>query len=255
MLDKHLDARGLGISLPTEQGGHDYALESRLRSRHTLVFADLLAYDLSPSSDYGSLGYKHLPPGLTSAKPFDLVILDGHYLDAGYRSSDNPHTRSPKSDVQRLLVAQIVIAFQAVATGGTIVMKLGSPENHVTARVLWMLDQLCGELVTYKPRTSHATRNMFYAVAKRVGYGRQGRRMNKWWRAFQELWVKLSVKNGKKGGRWMSEKDLDFLISTQQLNATWGSRLVELGHDVWSRQSEALFAKACKNLDSVMYEE
>jgi hypothetical protein len=65
--------------------------------------------------------------------------------------------------------------------GGTVIIKLGQPEHHLTARVLWMLDMLSSRLVTYKPRTMHASKNMFYAVAFGVGKGRNGRKMNDYW--------------------------------------------------------------------------
>jgi hypothetical protein len=47
----------------------------------------------------------------------------------------------------------------------------------------------------------------------------------------------------------MMEHDLDFLISVERLEATYKSRLMQLGKEVWKRQAEALFAKACREQD------
>ncbi len=230
------DARGVGISLPEIQGGHNYELEYWLRSRMKLNWVDLTYYKLHPSAD--QIRGKILEPLPDACKDFDLVILDGHYLRDLYVT---PLLAEPESwDRERLHVSQMIIALKAVKTGGSILIKLSHPEWTVTAQTLYLLDVLSTELKTYKPRRAHVTRGTFYAIAKGVGYGPKGSLKEEYLRQYQEYWYDISFGGDEGKGSQSTGSDTGFVASFEELVDGYLERVAELGKDPWTVQSNAL---------------
>ncbi|KAF7977153.1 hypothetical protein HWV62_4571 [Athelia sp. TMB] len=254
VLNQHKASRGFGISLPLSQGGHKFLLEEHLQSRYTVMFTDLTYFTLGPSDSSlstleSSLTPNHLPtnnqnpPPLQSLPPqikngnFSLVILDGHLL----RTQEG--VRSWEYD--RLLIAQLIIGLQGLKLGGTLVVKLSRPDAVRTAKLLYMLDGLseAGGLVTCKPRSMHASRGTFYAVARNVGHGQIP--VADMLLGLRKLWQDLTFGGTEGCGRFLEEADLDFIVTTEDLVGSstrdgYLCRLVELARDVWVGQAEAL---------------
>lgn len=233
VLQRNRWARGVGVSLPVDEGGHKFVLGAHLRNRFHLHLADMTSYlQLGPSfSDH-----PRLRPAPAQMKPasFDLVLLDGHQL----RTQKSDY--SAPWDIDRLLISQIILAFQSVRTGGNMVVKLTHPERVLTAQILYILDVLSENLATFKPRTMHMTRGSFYAVATGVGKGEEGAKVPEMIRALQELWVETTFGGEEGNGRYIESSDLDFAISTEELKATYLERLIELGKDIWDYQAQSL---------------
>ena len=236
ILSSNPDAKGVGISLPIDQRGHQYSLEHWLRPRIKLKWADLTYYKLHPAAR--ELRGKRLQQFPDSYKDFDLVLLDCHYLHDQYLS---PGLAQPEPwDIHRLWLSQIIIALQAVKDGGTIVMKLSHVEGTTTAQNLYLLDVLSSELQTYKPRRALAKRGTFYAIAKGVGYGPKGSLKAEYIQKYQELWYDVSFGGEEGKGRWSSIDDLEFIASYEKLADEYLERLADLGKNPWITQTHGL---------------
>jgi hypothetical protein len=160
---------------------------------------------------------------------FDLVLLDGHAL----RTAASATARNGAC----LFLSQLIICLQTIAVSGTIIMKLSRPERPVTAKMLYLLDVLSLSVKTWKPVFIHATRPTFYAVAKGVGYGRQGHRLQEFLYNLKVIWVHLM-----NGGpcKSLEPEDLDFVVTNAALEASYSARLSELSDHIWMVQEESL---------------
>ena len=238
MLRKNPDATGVGISLPVEQGGHPFLLESALRPRFVLHFADILYYQLQGSAEDPLAGHqlRPLPEGI--ARQFDLAMLDGHQL----RIYRGPSMQVAEEwDRQRLLVAQFVIALRAVAIGGTLVVKLTHAEKENSATWLLFLCSISKRLTTWKPRTIHATRGTFYAIAQGVGIGGEEETLTEPIRLLEDIWHDISFGGEEGKGRPMNASDYNAITRREEIMSTAGiERLLELGRDPWTVQADAL---------------
>lgn len=231
MLKKNHRARGLGISLEEEKGGHKYLLKSKLGKRHELVSANLTYFQLGPTPILDTDKLQFLPDSFVS-EIFDLCILDAHQL--------RWQKDAEGWDGWRLAISQIILALEGIKRGGTLIMKLSRPDHLYTARILWMLDQVSTDLQACKPLTMHRDRGSFYAIALGVGLREPaGPALPSFLHAFQKLWVELTF-GGDGDGRWMTDEDLDFLISEEELALFFADRLIQLGRPVWFIQAQAL---------------
>ncbi|EPQ53652.1 hypothetical protein GLOTRDRAFT_45291, partial [Gloeophyllum trabeum ATCC 11539] len=232
ILTKNRKARGIGVSLPVEEGGHESMLENEFQPRFDLYFADITSFQLGPSTiDHER--FWSLPTPISSGR-FDLVIVDGHQLRTQVSEYAAPW------DIDRLLISQIIIALQTVRPGGTIIIKLTHPESIMTAKVLFLLESLSKRLSTYKPRTMHTKRGSFYAVAR--GLGKESDRLPEVLHALKELWVEMTFGGEEGKGRFLLWGDLDFAVTTEELHRAYLDRLIELGRGVWDAQAQALHA-------------
>ena len=230
ILDKNPNANGTGVSLPVDDGGHEFLLEEHHRSRFQLFNANLTYYQLGPTViDNGRL--QSLPFDIIEA-PFDVVLLDGHQLRT--QASALPW------DSSRLLISQLILGMQSVKNGGTIIMKLPLPHKPVSARILHLLDTTSSRILGWKPNIMHANRGTFYAVAKGVGDGRGGHRIPSILEALKTLWVSLTFGGEEGSGRYMVPEDLDFLISMDDLVSHRLDWLTKLGTPLWNVQKTAL---------------
>ena len=233
ILSKNLRSTGTGISLPTQDGGHEFLLEENLRSRLDLNFTDLTTYQLGPTF----INDPRLNPLPFNANTHrcDLVLLDGHPLRPSTQSS---HDHQMMSNL--LLISQLIIGLQAITTSGTIVMKLAKPERKVTAKIMYMLDMLSIHLASWKPVCMHATRDTFYIVAKGVGYGKQGYRLQDWLNRLKWLWVDMKYGPMFASKRLLNDADLDFIVSNLELETIFRDRLQQLSAHIWQVQVSSL---------------
>jgi hypothetical protein len=202
-------------------------LEKYHRARFNLLSADLTYFQLGPSF-VNDPRLKTLPPAI-KYRTCDLVILDGHFL----RTQKN----AERHDYDRLLISQLVMGLQAVKAGGIIVLKLSKPDNVRTAKLLYMLDAISDYLETCKPRSMHANRGTFYAIAKGV---RLGTETVGYLENLKRLWFELTFGGDAGGGRFLNETDLNFVVTTDELVDRYVARLIELGREVWIVQAICL---------------
>lgn len=225
------EARGAGVSLPKEEGGHPWLLRGDLNDRFELIWRDLLSYDLGPPPLRPLAGYDPFP---FFDQTFNLVLLDGHRLRT---QVETEYTRA--TDYYRLLLAQFQIGLLCVIEGGTIVMKLSRVEDDVSARVLFMLDKVADELYAHKPASIHQNRATFYAIAKGV---RHGETLDSYVAALQKSWYDMTYGGSDGRGVWVPQRRLlEDVVSFEELTEETNlDRLVALGADAWKTQLVAL---------------
>jgi hypothetical protein len=85
----------------------------------------------------------------------------------------------------------------------------------------------------------HTLRGTFYAIAQGVGAGTNADRLPAILESLKNLWVELTF-GGEGLGRYMTDDDLDFIVSIEDLIPTYLDRLVELGREVWKIQMNSL---------------
>ncbi len=248
ILQKVRSASGVGISLPERMGGHPFLLENHLRSRYTHLQEDILGYDSSPvlPSKVNDRPRRRLRDTLIGH--FLIVILDGHAL----RTYQHPSITTLDADADllkaahgsyrdRLLIAQLIIALESVAPGGTIVMRLSHIECFPAAQLLYLLDNISDEVVLHKPQTMHTTRGTSYVIAKGVFCSKQASKREQYLLGLQTVWSQLQQGGPHEGvGRMLVDGDLDFIASAEAILENYVDRLVELGRQTWWTQAEGL---------------
>jgi hypothetical protein len=229
-LRKNASANGTGVSLPVDDGGHEFLLEEHHRARFHLYSTNLTYYQLGPSIIVDDR--LQTVPSQISEHSFDLVLLDGHQLRT--QASALPW------DSTRLLISQLILGLQSVKEGGTVIMKLPMPHKPIAARILYLFHTISFRLLRWKPRSMHASRGTFYMVAKGVGNGKEGPRIPIILQALKNLWVNLTFGGEEGSGRHLIPGDLDFLISMDDLVSHHLDWLTKLGTPLWKVQKTAL---------------
>ncbi|KAF9006832.1 hypothetical protein BDZ89DRAFT_1079550 [Hymenopellis radicata] len=238
-----LDLGGTGVSLPPQQGGHKNLLEGKYLRRLTLLEADMTMFNLTP--DKPSLFRDSFPmepiPSCISSKRFEFVLCDAHPVP----TRDIP----PPLISQRLLLSQLVMAFERVKPGGTIIIRFSHPERLDTAQYMYMFDRVSdGQVSVKKPETMHGTRGSFYLVAKNVGGTAESRAyLETYLEELRRLWWEIS---GEGARSLKQEEDMNFVAPLEtMIRPEVLAMIVELGRPVWSvqlRQLERLDMKLAK---------
>ncbi|KAK0211389.1 hypothetical protein DFS33DRAFT_1496072 [Desarmillaria ectypa] len=225
ILDKNTLARGFGISLSPQEGGHNFLMDSSLLNRYSIVFANMAKFELGPNSDPELLP---IPD-----RTFDLVVLDAHHL-----------RNQPQRASYKVYISQLILGLKAVKVGGSIVLKLHRPESDYSARLLYLLDKVCWRIKTFKPMSMHKDRGSFYVIARGVGLDVHRRpsieRQTLLLHAVESLQI-LWVDLGEEGReRDLVSEDLNFIITVDELVKEYTDRLGWLGRKVWEIQARAL---------------
>jgi hypothetical protein len=229
-LSNNTSATGTGVSLPVDDGGHEFLLEEHHRSRFHLYSTNLTYYQLGPSIiDDDRL---QTIPFQISERSFDLVLLDGHQLR-------NQASALPW-DGDRLFISQLILGLHGVKEGGTVIMKLPMPHKPIAARILYLFHTISSQLLCWKPRSMHANRGTFYMVAKGVGNGQECSRIPIILQGLENIWVSLTFGGEDGSGRYLIPGDLDFLISMDDLVGHHLDWLMKLGTPLWKVQKTAL---------------
>ncbi|KAI0365198.1 hypothetical protein BV20DRAFT_775061 [Pilatotrama ljubarskyi] len=241
-------ARGVGISLSEAQGGNTFLLDSFYSPRYEYIEQDLLEYDFHAIRDEGeehNISGTSFPPAFLDR--FQLVLLDCHPLRAYSPTctvaSEVPWRYSaPGAYSGALLITQFIIALGCVQPGGTIIVKLSHIEGSPAAQLLYLLDTISESLLVLKPRTMHANRSSFYAIAKGVGMEKHAALKGQYLEGLKALWYELKYGRPGGGARGLTETDLDFVVSVDTILDMEGylMRLIELGRGVWATQVEGL---------------
>ena len=229
ILRRNPNAQGVGVSLDPEMGGSGLTIPFPELERFKMHWSDLTYLAICAP------GIPPLPPGgvALSPLPFDptgfrVVILDGMYRNPPQELNSHPW------DMDRLLIAQLIIGLECLDGGGTLLVKFNHLESVVTAQLVYMLDVLSKRVIAFKPFL-HATRGSFYAVATGVGLERKNYLKN-----LKTVWWNLTYDGPKGEGRYLKEEDLNFIVEFETLEESYLERLIELGRGAWRAQSKAL---------------
>jgi hypothetical protein len=116
------------------QEGYELELSKELKS-FNITWADIIRYWFGSDEDHSRANadqFGNLLPDVLLTTPFDFVTV---ILGASIIYSDTPDNRS---DVDRLLVAQLIVGFPSIRQGGTLAVKLTHIERVMTAKLLYL---------------------------------------------------------------------------------------------------------------------
>lgn len=86
----------------------------------------------------------------------------------------------------------------------------------------------------------YANRGTFYAVAEGVGSDFKGIKLPSYIRDLQKLWFSLSHGGANAGGRYMTDEDVDFIISVDDIIDNHLDWLANFRNPLWHVQANAL---------------
>ncbi|KAB5551426.1 hypothetical protein GE09DRAFT_1059878 [Coniochaeta sp. 2T2.1] len=160
-------AKVRAITLSMDKGGHDVVIPV---DGETVVceYADITMY-----AAVMDVGKEDIPAGHPDAenfrynKPFegekfDLVFCDGQVLRTQERQSYRE-----QYEAIRLLTSQLVIAFQRMREGATMICLLHRVEDWTTTQLLYTMSKVA-DVELFKPEYTWGKRGSFYLVAKNV---------------------------------------------------------------------------------------
>ncbi|KAF9539891.1 hypothetical protein CPC08DRAFT_770899 [Agrocybe pediades] len=233
ILSKNWRSTGCGVSLPIEEGGHEFLMSNPSeRYRYTLFSGNITKYALAPAA-LNDPRFSPLPDAIDYPNKFNIVLLDAYQL--------RTQTERLRSERDRLLISQLIIALKSVQPGGTIIMKLAIPHRILPAKIVYMFKMISGEVQRWKPRTMHENRGKFYLVARDVGGSEEtGLNQATFLRALRRVWTELTFGSKNGYGRILKTKDLDFVVTNRELAGDHIKWLVEFGNPLWEVQEACL---------------
>ncbi|KAB5588888.1 hypothetical protein CTheo_7674 [Ceratobasidium theobromae] len=231
------NAVGMGISLPTEEGGHGYAIPQDVRHRIDVHLADLTLFDLAPAmpkpdvpEPSGSCALACvLAPIPFALNSFDFVIGDAH------NSRLHPDNELRPWSWTRLLISQVLLALHAVENNGTIFLKLSRVECPLTARILLAFSRIAGYTHTIKSKMIHRKRGTFYLLARGIRvYSFEYRRFVA---GLQKLWCIMTFGGDKGYGRDIKWVEQDLITPWKTVLSPNGvNKIAQLGVHMWRIQ-------------------
>lgn len=206
VLSKWPEARGVGVSLPVELGGHSLAVPAELRNRLEVHWADVTMFDLAPSLIHGFWDASIFTPCPIPPRSFDFVMVDGHQPPC--MIDDDP--RAPWSR-DRLLLSQLLAGLRAIKPSGILLAKLSLQVSvPLMERIVLALSRLTFHPVrAIKPTSIYATAATFYILVAFPDPARCDRLV----RILEGLWYFMTFSGRNGFGRGLTESDMD-LIAT-----------------------------------------
>jgi 23S rRNA U2552 (ribose-2'-O)-methylase RlmE/FtsJ len=215
-----------GISLPVESGGHPMMMPDWVGSKRLAV----LWLDITMLSS--ELGIPNIPPdhpdfsSFSTLRPwygqqFDLIFCDGAVL----RTQDRANYRG-KMESTRLLTSQLVLAFQRIKPGGTLICRLHKIEGVDTANLLCVLEKL-SSMQVWKPPRAHITRSSFYVIAKGVQpQSPEGiRAINEW----KKIWSDATLNTAPtEESHSFDSQDPSRIQDAEEIVRSFGQKLINL---------------------------
>jgi hypothetical protein len=101
---------------------------------------------------------------LDQNETFDLVLCDGQVLRNHERAS---YREGLRRQYTRLLMSQLILGFQHLRPGGTMIVLLHKLEAWDTVQVLYEFNKF-SSVRLFKSKKSHAIRSAFYMIASNV---------------------------------------------------------------------------------------
>ncbi|KAL6722306.1 hypothetical protein ACLMJK_001413 [Lecanora helva] len=232
-----------GLTLPVSLGGHPVLVPFGSAERLDVSFLDvtMLATEFGvsdipvdhPEKIHLSL-WRHKRPWADTL--FDLVFCDGNSL-----RTHEPHYAEYRKQHEktRLMCSQLILAFQRIRPGSTVIMLLHNVEMWETAELLERIDKV-SEMTLFKSTVSHRIRGSFYLIAKNVQpYLPEALEAVAHWKV---VWKRTTFPEPAETNM-QSPTDADKGTERKEvveLLANFSDRLIGLGEPIWKIQSEAL---------------
>ncbi|KAF8595965.1 hypothetical protein BDV93DRAFT_611152 [Ceratobasidium sp. AG-I] len=210
VLSKWPSARGVGISLPVEHGGHSLAVPTKLRDRLEVHWADVTMFNLAPHLLHEQWDTSILTPHPIQPRSFDFVMADGHEHPA--MPTGNPRAVWNKD---RLLLSQLLLALQAIKPGGTLLAKFTLQHSVLlTRRIIVALSRLSSTPVkSIKPTSIYADKKTFYILVQAVN----AEKCSELVRTLEDFWCFMTFGGPKEVGRGLVESDLEAIAKSSEV--------------------------------------
>jgi len=236
LLRQNWTAIGQGIALPEEKGGIPCLLDPPYVARIQIHSHDVTHFDLSPMDKKPLFRYDTIP----FDTKFDHVILDAHRFDTGNE------TVVPW-EPERMVLSQLIIAFEYTVTDGTVVIRLGNIERDKTIATLYLLSLVFKTVKVLKPRSSHTHRGSFYAVASGFQNNVESPcRLLSMIHILRTRWWEATF-GGEEGNGTNPVEWWRGIFSTESLPELFGEKLIQLAIPVWDIQITGLKSYFRKN--------
>jgi len=223
-------AKAVGITLPSDKGGHKVLLNSY---RSTILYHDITMFakefgvDEVPCTHPGHDSFSLERPFMDQR--FDFVICDGQVL----RTHERPEYRE-RTEAYRLTSAQLILALQRIRDGGTLIILLHKIEALDTIELLHLFSQF-SDIEVFKPSKKHAIRPTFYLIAKNVQPSVASARVAVM--AWKKAWWNATFGGEQGVGARKFEIDDKY---AQEIIDSFGDRFTTLARPVWKIQADAL---------------
>ncbi|KAG8692614.1 hypothetical protein FRC11_003486 [Ceratobasidium sp. 423] len=202
ILTRHPNARGMGVSLPIEYGGHSLAVPLNLRDRLQVHWADITMLDHAPSLVQGFWDTSIFQTSPIPERAFDFVIVDGHQPPC--MLVDDPRALWSRD---RLLISQLLAALRAVKPTGTLFAKLSLQVSvPLMERIVLALSRLTPiPIRAVKPTSIYATAGTFYVLLHAPDPLRCFRLV----RVLEGLWYFMTFSGPNGFGRGLKDHEMD----------------------------------------------
>jgi hypothetical protein len=224
------EARALGFSLPTGEGGHNVLLPQHPKVALKFLDVTMLAEDMGQSiipDEHPDVG-KFLPSQFGPGQMFDLILCDGQVL----RLHDRAAYREPK-EASRLTVTQLALALDHIKSGGTMIVLLHKFEAPDTVHLLYTFHKFAS-MQLYKHTKFHAKRSSFYMLATNVrSHCKEATVAIEQWKRIWKI-ATFGADDDYYKAIHENTSDVGGILDD------FGSELIQLGREIWDIQANAL---------------
>ncbi|KAE8443334.1 hypothetical protein EG329_001977 [Mollisiaceae sp. DMI_Dod_QoI] len=160
---------------------------------------------------------------------FNLVLCDGIKL----RTQRRDDWRE-ENEATRLAVSQLILALQRINQGGTVIMLLHKVDMWPSVNILYTFSKFA-RVSVFKPSRKHQTRSSFYMIAQDVQPENEAAKaaVDEW----KKVWWKTTCGGKESKGEKIEEPTEKFVNDVIE---QFGEKLIELGHNAWRIQADAL---------------
>ncbi|KAK9425811.1 hypothetical protein SUNI508_12871 [Seiridium unicorne] len=238
ILDNTRNSSVCGISLPFGKGGHPLCIRGwETRKEISVHWLDITML----AAEIGVTDIPHDHPDFSeflTLRPFEnqefgLVFCDGNVLRVHVRADYRE-----KRERIRLLTSQLVLAFQRIKEGGTLVCRLHKIEGIETVTMLRLFSKFSSVSV-FKPLRIHGARSSFYMIAKDLHprHPEAVKAVDDWKRQWKEATLNTEVIEAQP----LFDNDDPIRIETaKDIVKEFGPQLIELATPIWRIQSDGM---------------
>ncbi|KAJ3091095.1 hypothetical protein HK102_001728, partial [Quaeritorhiza haematococci] len=222
LLESNPLAKGVGVTLPAEDGGLPLVIDSSPvlsdPTRYKWIARDVTDHPEDIRFDFNE---QDPAPRSTSVELVDLVVAGCIYRD--HETSDpnrsSPPTRDSTIPRQRLTVSQLLCALLNLSQGGTLVMVSNTKPFLLHIEVLVLLRSLFTQLTPVKPTVLHTVRSSYYLVAAEFDRSKAETdgvfdKLRQALRVIEDHDRRVKDANGGAEGHWEQDEESGAMAST-----------------------------------------
>ena len=228
-------ANVFGITLPKEEGGHELLVRRGFQDERvqvmeldiTMLWSEFCSEDIPQDHP----DYSKFLPGKRPYrdKSFDLVFCDGQVLRTHARS-----TYRESKEALRLICSQLILAFQRVRPGGTMIILLHKLDAWDSIKLLFQFSKFA-DIQLFKPKKKHAQRSSFYLIATGVNpiHPTAVSAVTGWKSDWREATFAYQETPTPTGSPVLNSSEIS------QVLTEFGPTLIDQGEPIWATQRDA----------------